>query len=175
MEPSLVDPVLADHLRVAGVEWCLIGAAALATHGYARDTDDVDLLVLDAGVLADAFWGAHPVRIRIGDFDDPLRGSVVWLSAPQIDVVVGTGFAAREALATALVNDRLGFRVATEKALVLLKLEAGGAQDLYDIVALVQRRPAIDGAKWFEEVPSHLPRLSSDARDAWTRLQSIFR
>ncbi len=175
MEPTLVDPSLAALLQGAGVEWCLIGAAALATHGYARTTDDIDLLTVDARVLSAAFWGSAPVTIRCGDNDDPLLGSVVWPAKPQHDVVVGKGHAAREALSTAPLNHRLGCKVATPLALVLLKLEAGGAQDLYDIVALVERRRALDGAGWFAEVAHHLPRLSVNARAAWTRLQSLWR
>jgi hypothetical protein len=175
MDLAIVDPALAEELRRGGVEWCLIGAAALATHGYARTTDDIDLLTLDGRVLSADFWGSSPVRIRRGDFDDPLVGSVVWPAEPQHDVVVGKGHAAREALSTAPFNQRLGCRVATALALVLLKLEAGGAQDLYDVVALVERRRALDGAAWFAEVPAHLPRLSASGRDAWTRMQSLCR
>ncbi len=175
MEPTIVDPALTALLQSSGVEWCLIGAAALAAHGYARNTDDIDLLTLDARVLTTRFWGSAPVTVRRGDYDDPLLGSVVWPAKPPHDVVVGKGHAAREALSTAPLNQRLGCRVATPLALVLLKLEAGGAPDLYDIVSLVERHRAVDGAAWFAEVATHLPRLTADARDAWTRLHSLWR
>jgi hypothetical protein len=59
-------------------------------------------------------------------------------------VVVGRGHAAREALGTAVHHPRLGARVATPLSIVLLKLEAGGAQDSYDILALMERRPIIE-------------------------------
>src|SRR5438477_3906415 len=175
LEPSIVDPELARRLDAARVDWCLIGAAAVGAHGFSRASDDIDLLTLDIRVLDKKFWGDARITIRKGAWDDPLEGSVVWPAAIQHDVVVGRGHAAREALATAVRLERLGCRVATPLAIVLLKLEAGGAQDLYDIIGLMDRRKEIDGAPWIAQIPGHLPKLSADARDAWARMQSLTR
>ena len=173
MEPAIVDPELARRLDTAQVRWCVIGAAALAAHGYARASDDIDLLTLETRVLEAEFWTGAPVKIRKGDWDDPLAGSVIWPGAIQHDVVVGRGHAAREALGTAVHHVRLGARVATPLSIVLLKLEAGGAQDLYDILALMERRRIIDGAEWIDRIAEHLPKLSPHAREAWARMQTL--
>jgi hypothetical protein len=173
LEPAIVDPELARRLEAAQVSFCVIGAAALAAHGYARASDDIDLLTLETRVLEPGFWNGAPVKIRKGDWDDPLAGSVLWPGAIQHDVIVGRGHAAREALRDAVQNDRLGARVATPLSIVLLKLEAGGAQDLYDILALMDRRRVIDGADWIDRISEHLPQLSSHAREAWVRMQTL--
>jgi len=173
LEPAIVDPGLVRRLDAAQVNWCVIGAAALAAHGYARASDDIDLLTLDARVLEADFWSGAPAKIRRGDGDDPLVGSVFWPGVIRHDIVVGRGHAAREALDTAVQHDRLGARVATPLCLVLLKLEAGGAQDLYDILALMERRRVIDGASWIGEIPEHLPKLSAHAREASARMQTL--
>ena len=175
MEPAIVDPELVRRLDAAQLDWCVIGAAALAAHGHSRASDDIDLLTLDTRVLEPQFWSGAQVTIRRGDRDDPLVGSVLWPGAIQHDVVVGRGHAAREALDTAVRNDRLGARVATPLSLVLLKLEAGGAQDLYDVLALMDRRRLIDGGAWIAQIPEHLPKLSAPAREAWARMQTLLR
>ena len=100
---------------------------------------------------------------------------MVWASAIQHDVIVGRGYPASFALKSAGENTVLGCRVATPLALALLKLEAVGAQDLYDVVALIQHRTAIDGAPWKIALQEHLPSLSREARDAWDRMQSILK
>ena len=172
---SVVDAELKRRLDAAAVTYCLIGASALAVHGYVRATADIDLLTLDDRVLAPDFWAGAPVMIRRGDWDDPLAGTVVWTAAIQHDVIVGRGYAASFALQSARENARLGCRVAEPLALALLKLEAGSAQDLYDVVALIQQRTAIDGAPWAAAIAEHLPALSKEARDAWVRMQSILK
>lgn len=91
---SVVDSELRKRLDSAQIAYCLIGASALAVHGYVRATADIDLLPLDPRVLENAFWGDQPVSILRGDWDDPLVGSVIWASAVQHDVIVGRGYAA---------------------------------------------------------------------------------
>jgi hypothetical protein len=170
---SIVDAELRRRLDAAGIAYALIGATALAVHGYVRATADVDLLTLDERVLAGDFWEGAAVKVRRGDWDDPLVGSILWAGDLQHDVIVGRGHAAHFALTTATMNDRLGCRVASPLALTLLKLEAGSAQDLYDVIALKERRTAIDGAPWVAEIAEHLPKLSAEARAAWERMQSL--
>lgn len=170
---SVVDAELRRRLDAGGVSYCVVGATALAVHGYVRTTGDVDLLTMDERILTEEFWGGASVKIRRGAWDDPLAGSVVWKSAIQHDVIAGRGYAAQFALQSAADNERLGCRVATPLGLVLMKLEAGSAQDLYDVLALMERRRLIDGAPWVPEIARHLPQLSAGARDAWTRLQSL--
>ena len=172
---SVVDAVLRRRLDEAQVRYCLIGAAALAVHGYVRDTSDIDLLTLDDRVLQQSFWSGAPVVIRKGAWDDPLVGSVVWTGEVVHDVVVGRGHAATVAVSTAVASNLVGCAVASPLALTLLKLEAGSGQDPYDVLALLETRRAADGAPWETEIAAHLPKLSADARDAWVRMQSLTR
>ena len=65
----------------AGIDYALIGAAALAVHGVSRATADVDFLTVDTKVLDKELWNAlesHGANLRLlkGDSDDPLAGSV---------------------------------------------------------------------------------------------------
>lgn len=156
----------------------LIGGVALAVHGITRYTEDADLLSADERTLDDAFWEIlrkQGVRIdvRRGDFDDPLRG-VVRLSAAgekPVDVVVG-----RSAWHEQVLFRRRMLHVAGEDLpvvdpadLVLLKLEAGGPQDLLDARLLLAgpEGPAIRA-----DVESRLPALPSSLRATFAALPS---
>lgn len=167
----MIDRRLVDHLAARRVRCCVIGGVALAVHGVARYTVDVDLLTMDLAVLRSAFWRGQPVaEIRRGDPDDPIAGLVRWPGPPPHDLLVGRGHAAQLAVDTAETSDALGCAVATPLALALLKLEAGGPQDCWDVVSLIQAHRALGRAGWVDEVPAHLPRLSAEARACWTRI-----
>ena len=137
-----MDQVLA-HLAGRGVAAALIGGMALAAHGIARSTEDIDFLVLDRAVLKEDFWqgwDASAVDLRRGDPEDPLAG-VVRLKAPGavVDLVVG-----RQAWLSGVLDRRteivLGTRrlpVVRRADLVLLKLLAGGPQDHLDVQLLL--------------------------------------
>jgi hypothetical protein len=172
---SSVDPALRRRLEQAKVDFCLIGAAAFAAHGYSRSTADIDLLVLDPVVLKKAFWGNIAVKLRIGNFEDPLIGSVFVPGPIPHDVVVGKTYAARMALQTAQHNDLLGLRLAQILPLVLMKLEAGGAKDIYDVIAIMERRRQLGDATWIDELPQHLPKLTAEGRDAYERMQLVLK
>ncbi|MFN8010874.1 MAG: hypothetical protein U0P81_05665 [Holophagaceae bacterium] len=171
----MIDGGLLGHLDARGVPFCLIGAAALAAHGFARFTADVDLLTLSPDILRPAFWEGHVgegVEIRRGDEDDPIGGVVRIRGEIVHDVILGKGYAARYAVETARPHSRIPCKVATPLALVLLKLEAGGAKDRLDILGLVSAQAELGGVAWIHEVPEHLPRLSSGARTAWQTLEN---
>jgi hypothetical protein len=168
----VLDRELLDHLDRRRVRWCVIGGVALAAHGYARYTADVDLLTMETRVLGDAFWTglAHAVEIRVGDGDDPIAGLVRWISTPPHDVLIGRGFAMQLAVDTAAWDPILTAPVATPAALVLLKLEAGAPHDLNDILALATAQAMLGGPDWRSIVEQHVDRLSTAARDAWRRV-----
>ena len=139
---SLLDRVL-SHLADKKVASALIGGLALAAHGISRATEDIDLLVLDREVLAEGFWDweeSAEVEIRRGDLDDPLAGVVrIWGSDEVVDLVVG-----REPWMKGVLKQRLEIQmgprvlsVVPRADLVLLKLFAGGPQDLLDIELLL--------------------------------------
>ncbi len=139
------------HLERAGVRHALIGAAALARHGVARATADIDLLTLDPRVLAASFWRqleGVAADCRMGDAEDPLAG-VVRVSAPGetgIDVVVGKSSWQAGVLERAIPT-RIGdaqVPVATAVDLVVLKLYAGGPQDAWDVDQLMAFDPTLE-------------------------------
>jgi hypothetical protein len=166
------------RLADASSPTALIGGVALAVHGITRYTQDADLLSADGRVLADAFWevlrkeGAR-VEVRRGDDDDPLRG-VVRLTADgerPVDVVVG-----RSAWHEQVLSRRRILRVAGEDLpvvdpadLVLLKLEAGGPQDLLDVRLLLA---GPEGEAIRVDVETRIASLAPAMRAAWEALPS---
>ncbi len=119
----------------------------MAAHGVSRSTVDQDVLVTDVRVLHAAFWSSADasVDVRHGDSADPLAG-VVRLDAPgerQVDVVVGRGAWMSRILTRTPVLAVPGgaMPVADPADLILLKLYAGGSQDLWDIEQLIAAAP----------------------------------
>ena len=156
-------------LESHGMKGAVIGGAALAVHGVARATADLDLLTTDEGALDAALWEAAGIAadVRRGDHDDPLAGVVHLRAGGEIvDVVVGrpgwmSGIVER-ASARELAAGRLPVVEAAD--LVLLKLYAAGPQDLLDVRLLVAATPEIRPG-----VESRLGALPPDARTAWER------
>lgn len=173
--------LLADALRVLErekVPAALIGAAALAIRGVSRSTADSDLLCVDATVLRREVWDAletpgRAVRILKGDLDDPLAGSVRLVEGSEIvDVVVGRDAWQREIIEAAelLSLGELKVKVARPAGLVLLKLDAGGPKDAWDIRALLEVSPQPEDIR--AEVENVISRLPAEARRLWARLRS---
>lgn len=143
---------LLEYLETHDVPAALIGGVALAVHGIARATWDIDVLVIDRAVLEDRFWaGWHGPTpdVRRGDLDDPLAG-VIRLSgdAAPIDIVVGRYRWQRDLLARRVLVVVDGCRLPVVEAadLVILKLHAGGPQDLLDVELMVAANPALGAA-----------------------------
>jgi hypothetical protein len=168
---------VAAHLRQQGSEFAVIGAAALAVHGIARSTQDLDLLVLDRRCLGPVYW--DPVRtagvevtVRPGDEADPLAGVVRLRAAGQtvLDVVVGKARWQSAVIAHALPAHVDGVEVPAARAagLILLKLYAGGPQDAWDIVQLLA---VGDSVTLVADVEGTLGELPPDSRRLWTRIR----
>ena len=171
---TLLDRVSA-LLDQAGIPHALIGAAALAAAGVARSTFDVDLLVLESSVLSEAAWASlrhegASVEIRRGDDDDPLRGVVRIEAAAErpVDVIVGRPAWQARVLERARKAD-IGPPVATPCDLILLKLYAGGSQDLWDVRELLRGDTA---QRLIAEVEAQLANLPPSMRDRWTSARS---
>ena len=167
---TLLDRVCAA-LDAAGVRCALIGAAALAAAGVARSTYDIDLLATDPRSLGEDVWtaaraGGASVEIRRGDADDPLLGVVRISSAGErpVDVVVGRFDWQRRAIERA-ERPGSGPAVVRPSDLILLKLHAGGPQDLWDIQQLLALPNA---AALAAMVDADLAALPADARERWT-------
>jgi hypothetical protein len=162
-----------------GARYALIGAAALAAHGVARSTFDLDLLTTDPAALDFAAWAdlaANPklrVTVRRGDAEDPLAGLVRIETGGQmaIDVVVGRGSWQAEAVEAAprIILAGIEVPVVGPVDLILLKLYAGGSQDLWDIEQLLATgdRPALVAG-----VDARLECLPVAARRLWTRIRA---
>ena len=157
-------------MRERRIPFAVVGAAALAVHGVSRATRDVDVLVVDAACLSPATWATLErdgvaVTIRSGSADD------------QVDRRLGGCRQAHDARerwqaqaldrATARTIDDLVVPVATPADLVLLKLYAGGPQDAWDILQLLE---AVDRAALVAEVEAEVAALPEDSRRLWARL-----
>lgn len=156
------------------IDHALIGAAALAAHGVARATVDVDLLATDPGCLDERLWEelrseGVAVEVRRGDETDPLLGVVRIVSKghPPVDLIAG-----RPAWQRALLDRARPLRIGgsmvpvVEPAdLVLLKLYAGGPQDAWDIDQLLDVNPAVAA-----EVEAWLPSLPEECARLWRRI-----
>lgn len=154
----------------AGVPFALIGAAALAVHGISRSTLDVDLLVTDSRTLDEGFWAGLEVDVRRGDAEDPLAGVVrVGREAvAPVDVIVGRARWQSDAIARAIrtVVSGVCLPVVTAADLVLLKLYAGGAQDLWDVREIL----AAHDEAFRETVEARLDPLPGRCRALWETL-----
>jgi hypothetical protein len=170
-------PLVTAVLDDLGARYALIGAAALAAHGVARSTFDLDLLTTEPAVLDPAAWAdlaADPqmrVSVRRGDADDPLAGvvRVETEGQPAIDVVVGRWTWQTEAIEAARSIQVAGRQVPVvgPADLILLKLYAGGSLDFWDIEQLLA---ASDRLALIAQVDGRLDRLPTQARRAWARI-----
>jgi len=164
----MLDPVatleLAEQVAAAarslGFETALIGAAALAVHGYTRGTEDIDLacavnpeglgrlerMLIDAGLQT---------RLNYPDDDDPLSGMLtVWATEDADGVPVGTvdlvNFPQSSHTPACAAIERAeplpgsALRCVGIADLIALKLYAGGLVDHADIVQLLLNSRSAD-------------------------------
>jgi hypothetical protein len=162
-------------LERAGIQYALIGAAAVALRGSPRFTQDTDFLTTDSRVLQASVWAdltrrGVEVDIRRGAVDDPL-GGVIRVGKPpdQVDVVLGRWKWEQQIIERAQHTDVFGgsVPVATRSDLILLKLAAGGYKDLVDAASLLALGPR---EEIIADVDSHIGDLSAEARTEWTKL-----
>ena len=166
-----------ETLEAVGIPHAVIGAAAMAVHGVARSTLDLDLLAMDRRCLDASLWRelverGVSVEIRVGDADDPLAGVVRMeaTDARPVDLLVGLSGWQRDVLSRAqpsLVSS-VDLPVASAADLVLLKLYAGGPQDRWDIEQLLS---GADAAAIEAEVERHLSELPAECMLAWRQLR----
>ncbi len=146
-----------------GIPTALIGAAALAVHGYVRGTDYLELAIavpLDGlrQLLAVSKAAGLGAELRLPVDEDRLGGVlVVWASEDDegnpTDVVQVVNFLhpqsqktnpAAEAIARAVPLDGLHLSCVAMADLVALKLYAGSRSDLADIVELLAHNADTD-------------------------------
>jgi hypothetical protein len=146
---------VAAALRRRQLPCCVIGAAALAVHAYARATHDLDLATLvrtdrELDDLAEELRAAGlDVHVAHADAGDALGGvlSVEEAGANPVQVVnffnpwngwIPAGKAAIEHARPAALGE---LAVADVPHLVALKLYAGGRKSTLDVVELLARQP----------------------------------
>jgi len=165
-----VRQILDDH----HIRYILIGAHAAAVYGVIRATRDVDLLTVDRSVLTNEMWAATGAGVTVlkGDASDPLAGTVRLVKEnEQVDVVVG-----KWKFEQAIIDrsepraiDDHTILVPRPADFVLLKLAAGGPQDVWDIHELMQH---FDKTKLIAEVDAHIGELPTDAIALWDRVRA---
>ena len=157
-------------LEANGIGHALINAAALAARGVARSTYDIDLIISDPRILEPRLWtplqeGGATVDIRRGDADDPL-GGVVRIEASTdrpVDLILGKHAWHTRAVTRAEPLPG-GPPVVLARDLVLLKLYAGGPQDLWDVRELLKQP---DAETLFADVSADLVSLPAAMQDLW--------
>jgi hypothetical protein len=155
--------------------YAVIGAYAMAARGYARQTADIDLLTADGAALQAQTWAELRnedwiVDVRIGDFEDPLRGVVRFSRGREtVDVVVSKYEWINEMIERATPVDLGGITVpvVTAADLVLLKLFAGGYLDTRDVLSLL----AVHDGALVDEVERQLKGLPQEMQSLWARLR----
>jgi hypothetical protein len=151
-----------EALRAEGADAVVIGAVALAVHGYPRSTTDLDLAVsVRRDVMhrvADTLSAhGYAVSVRDPDAADPL-GGVIDVRSPGADLVQVVNFdngpsggfprLVEDALAEALPLTGDGvLKVVDPYHLVGFKLYARGPKSTSDIIELLERNPGLDRAR----------------------------
>jgi hypothetical protein len=125
----------------------LIGALAVAAHGYVRATDDLDFVSSADPKDIQKHLRSHGIaaRIRRGDILEGDVPSVVYGEADAIrfDVLFPPVPVDWSRTITLELDSGSRFRVVDLDTLVRLKLRAAGPQDLIDVVHLVRLHPEI--------------------------------
>ncbi len=150
---------VASWIEAEGARAAVIGAVALAAHGFVRATRDLDLATeLDPFTQLRALKQRAEARgwsatLALPDAEDPL-GGVLTLHGDDFDPVQVVNFhnplrelpnPAGEALRRATHLEGVpGLRVVSVEDLILLKLYAGGRKSLADIEALLEHHPHLD-------------------------------
>jgi hypothetical protein len=146
-----------------GIRTSLIGAAALAVHGYERGTRDLDLASnVELGLLSKLADVAHAsgfhTKLRLPDDDDALGGVLDAATAIDedgdlVDPIQVVNFAnpyrpRRTPAATAIARAELlpgsTLRCVQLGDLIALKLWAHSLRDDADVVELLKRNPTAD-------------------------------
>jgi hypothetical protein len=173
---------VAETARGLNIETALIGASALAIHGYVRGTSDIDFAAAvdpyrELRPLEDALRAAGlRTKLNLPDEADRLGGVLrIWTEEDAdgepiepIDVVNLQNplrpllLPAHELIRDAIpIAERPALRYVRLPHLILLKLYAGGRRDLADVVELLARNPDAD----VEEIRALCKRYALDEID----------
>ena len=150
-QPELNDDFVdvLDCLQRAAVEFVIVGAHALAAHGIARATGDIDIFVRPSAenatrlLSALADFGAPLAAHQVTERDFSVSGTVYQIGLPprRIDLLTEiSGVSFEEAWTTRLAATVAGMQLAFlgREALIKNKLAAGRDKDLIDAKALLR-------------------------------------
>ncbi|MGQ9550183.1 MAG: hypothetical protein ACUVSY_15625 [Roseiflexus sp.] len=147
---------------LGGIRWALVGAMALRAYAPERLTQDVDIVIcaddeqaaraafvsagyrIGSSLLIGGFT-AHPAN-EVGYSIDVLAMNVSWLDEALMQPVY----------------DPAGVPVLPRRFLILMKLQAGRAQDVADITRLLRRVDQDERAVVRETVATYAPDLLDD-------------
>lgn len=147
-------------LEELGVPYALIGGLALPFYEVVRATEDMDLLILLSPIEMHALAGkisrkGLSAKAHKGSPGDPLVGVVVVeipLAGGEVtcDLVLPSARWQSQAVRNAGTFEVEGFQVRVVQArdLFLLKLYAGGPQDLLDAGSLLRLQDESTGNEW---------------------------
>lgn len=172
-------PIL-DKLHL---HYALIGGLALAPHNVVRATEDLDFLLDDAPsgmpALAERLRAEGlPSFSREGSWGDPLPGVIVvevptTLGTVVCDLILPAAQWQSDAIRNALIAEVEGLivRIVQARDLFLLKLYAGGPQDLLDAADLWRMRGPSERLEWKEAASTH--RLTDEYKRCLNLLKGI--
>jgi len=134
-----------ESLNSNGVEYVVVGAVALAHHGFPRFTGDLDILIRNSAENAKrieaalAAFGFAGLGLRAADFEDSYRVIQIGVPPNRIDLLTSlTGVSFDEAwlgrVETFVGPTRVN--IIGLAALILNKKMTGRAQDKADLEAL---------------------------------------
>jgi hypothetical protein len=149
----------ASHKLSRTIDYALIGGLSVAAWGVVRATQDIDFLAdcepspisdLDFRNQLKSYLERQHCKVewRVGDYDDPVP-LLLRLSLPRsfsglgADVLWAHKRWHRDALArsVAIIVSRQRVRLLHPEDLILLKLDAGGPQDIADVEGLLTDPP----------------------------------
>ncbi len=177
-DPSRLLGSVGVALEAAGVKWAVVGAMAVAYHGWVRASLDADAVIslngcsldLDqlGGMLRSHGW---EVEVRMGEKGDPIGFAMLIRDAVgnQADLISGI-----RRLDPAFFDrtieenwDGMRLRVASVEDLIALKVFAGRPKDIEDVEGLLQIR----GASIDKALTLKLCRgFGTQATKAWERI-----
>jgi hypothetical protein len=134
---------LVDLMNGENVEYVIVGAFALAAHGFPRATGDIDFFVCPSGpnaarvIRALTKFGAplQTAAVTAADFEKPGTVFQIGVVPRRIDVITEiSGVSFDEAFASRLIRDVDGRQVAFigRETLIRNKRAAARAKDLID-------------------------------------------
>lgn len=147
----MLNPDFKDMLSAlsdANVEFMVVGAYALAAHGYPRATGDLDIWVRPSEDNAQRVWhalkqfGAPVSKLNVADFSAPDVVYQIGLAPRRIDILTSiSGVVFDDGWPHRIVVELDGYKIPVlgRAQLILNKKATGRPKDLIDVAKLETR------------------------------------